>query len=98
MTPSRFDNGPMEPHMETGARARIYLQPIAAPSILGLYGFAGATFMVAANMAHWYGTPGSPADLAPFAGVFGGFAQFMAGMWEFRGRDGLATAMHGMGG
>jgi hypothetical protein len=32
--------------------ARIFLQPITAPSILGLYGFAGATFMVAAHMAH----------------------------------------------
>ena len=34
-------------------QARNYLQPIAAPSILGLYGLAGATFMVAAHMAHW---------------------------------------------
>ena len=28
--------------------ARVFLQPIAAPSILGLYGFAAATFMVTA--------------------------------------------------
>lgn len=35
--------------------AQVFLQPLAAPSILGLYGFAGATFMVAANMAHWFG-------------------------------------------
>ena len=34
---------------------RINLQPIAAPSILGLYAFAGSTLMVAANMAGWYG-------------------------------------------
>ena len=32
-------------------QTQISLQPIAAPSILGLYGFAGATFMVAAHMA-----------------------------------------------
>ena len=37
------------------ARASI-LQPIAAPSVLGLFGFAGATFIVAANMAGWYGS------------------------------------------
>jgi len=85
-------------YVENGTPARIYLQPIAAPSILGLYGFAGATFMVAANMAHWYGTPGSAVYLAPFAAVFGGLAQFMAGMWAFRARDGVATAMHGMWG
>lgn len=31
--------------------AQIYLQPVAPPSILGLYGVAGAPFMVAAHMA-----------------------------------------------
>jgi len=80
------------------ARARIYLQPIAAPSILGLYGFAGATFMVAAYMAHWYGDANSPLYLFPFAAIFGGLAQFLAGMWAYRARDGVATAMHGMWG
>jgi succinate-acetate transporter protein len=78
--------------------ARIYLQPVAAPSILGLYGFAGATFMVAANLAGWYGNGHSVYYLAPFAFMFGGAAQFLAGMWAFKARDGLATAMHGMWG
>lgn len=77
---------------------QIYLQPLAAPSILGLYGFAGATFMVAAHMAHWYGGPHTDLYLAPFAALFGGVAQFTAGMWAFRARDGIATAMHGMWG
>ena len=27
-----------------------------------------------------------------------GLAQFLAGMWAFKARDGLATAMHGMWG
>jgi hypothetical protein len=31
------------------------LQPIAAPSILGLYGFTGATFILSAHLAGWYG-------------------------------------------
>src|SRR3954471_3318304 len=39
---------------------RVFLQPIAAPSILGLFGFAAATFMVAANLAGWYGGKASP--------------------------------------
>jgi succinate-acetate transporter protein len=77
---------------------RVFLQPIAAPSILGLFGFAGATFMVAAHMAKWFGSPASPAYLFPFAATFGGLAQFLAGMWAYRARDGLATAMHGMWG
>lgn len=87
-----------EESSQAGQRARIYLQPIAAPSILGLYGFAGATFMVAANMAHWYGDAQSALYLFPFVAFFGGLAQFLAGMWAFRARDGLATAMHGMWG
>lgn len=80
------------------AQARIYLQPIAAPSILGLYGFAAATFIVAARMAHWYGNEGSIVYLFPFVAIFGGFAQFLAGMWAFRARDGVACAMHGLWG
>jgi succinate-acetate transporter protein len=74
------------------------LQPIAAPSILGLYGFAAATFMVAAYLAGWYGDTKTPTFLFPFAATFGGLAQFAAGMWAYRARDGLATAMHGMWG
>jgi len=81
-----------------GIPARITLQPIAPPSILGLFGFAGATFVVAAHLAGWYGTRTTPDYLFPFAAVFGGLAQFLAGMWAYRARDGLATAMHGMWG
>lgn len=79
-----------------GIPARIFLQPVAAPSVLGLFGFAGATFMVASNLAGWYGnTTTSPLFLFPFAAIFGGLAQFTAGMWAYRARDALATAMHG---
>ena len=77
---------------------RVFLQPIAAPSILGLFGFAAATFMVATNIAGWYGTSTSPIYLFPFAAVFGGVAQFAAGMWAYRARDAIATAVHGMWG
>jgi succinate-acetate transporter protein len=83
---------------EEEVRTRVYLQPIAAPSILGLFGFAGATFVVAANLAGWYGNGATPDYLFPFAAFFGGLAQFLAGMWAYKARDGLATAMHGMWG
>jgi succinate-acetate transporter protein len=83
---------------EQEVKAEIVLQPIAFPSILGLFGFAGATFVVAANLAGWYGTSTTPDYLFPFAAFFGGLAQFLAGMWAYRARDGLATAMHGMWG
>lgn len=84
--------------IEEQPQAHIWLQPVAAPSILGLYGFAGATFMVAAHMAHWFGGTQTDMVLWPFAAFFGGLAQFLAGMWAYKARDGVATAMHGMWG
>src|SRR5579875_3673043 len=93
-------NGAISPDDPAAWRSqtRVFLQPIAAPSILGLFGFAGATFMVAANLAGWYGRATSDVYIFPFAAVFGGPAPFLAGMWGFRARDGIATAMHGMWG
>jgi uncharacterized protein len=76
----------------------IVLSPVAAPSILGLFGFAAATFMVAANMAGWYGSTDTPLVLFPFALTAGGIAQLLAGMWAYRARDAIATAMHGIWG
>lgn len=80
-------------------QTQITLSPVAAPSILGLYGFAAATFIVAGNIAGWFGNDTvTPLILAPFAFAAGGIGQFLAGMWAYRARDGLATAMHGMWG
>lgn len=75
--------------------ANVFLQPVAPPSILGMFSFAGATFMIAAWMAGWYGSAFSPFYLAPFAGILGGAVQLVAAVWCFRARDGLATAIHG---
>lgn len=77
----------------------ITLSPVAAPSILGLYGFAASTFMVAGNIAGWWGNATtSQLILMPFIFFFGGVAQFLAGMWSYRARDAMATAVHGMWG
>jgi uncharacterized protein len=95
MTPNYNESLDQGDLVRRNAAARIYLQPIAAPSILGLYGFAGATFMVAANMAGWYGSGDTIMYLIPFVAIFGGLAQFLAAMWAFKARDGLATAAHG---
>jgi hypothetical protein len=77
------------------ARPRVMLTPYAAPSVLGLFGFAAATFMVALHLTGVYGGAKTNGELWPFAAMFGGVAQFMAGMWAFRVRDVIATAMHG---
>jgi uncharacterized protein len=95
MSPERNGHGEAKGWRDS---TRVVLQPIAAPSILGLFGFAGATFMVAAHLAGWYGSSESDLFLFPFAAMFGGLAQFLAGMWAYKARDGVATAMHGMWG
>lgn len=78
--------------------ARVMLQPVAAPSVLGLFGFAVATFAVTANLVGWFGNSASPLLLFPFTTATGGIAQGVAAIWSFRARDTLATAIHGMWG
>src|SRR5581483_11638363 len=80
------------------ARPRVFLQPIAAPSALGLAGFSVATMMVALIQAGWLGTWHDLGVVGLFAMTFGGIAQFAAGMWSYRARDVVATLAHGMWG
>jgi succinate-acetate transporter protein len=88
----------MSEQASDNAEPRAYLQPIAPPSVLGLYGFAGATIILASHVAGWWGDSQSAAYIFPFAAAFGGVAQFAAGMWSYKARDVIATAMHGMWG
>jgi succinate-acetate transporter protein len=81
---------------EWRGHTRVFLQPIAAPSILGLFGFAAATFITTAYLVGWYGTTTTPLMIFPFAMAAGGFAQGAAALWAYKARDGLATAMHGI--
>jgi uncharacterized protein len=67
----------------------------ALPSILGMYAFAAATFIVAARMANWYGNAQSAIVLFPLVLFLGGLAQFYAGAWAFRMNDAVSLAMHG---
>jgi succinate-acetate transporter protein len=89
-------NGAARELEEWRTHARVFLQPIAAPSILGLFGFSAATFMVTAHLVGWYGTAKSPTLIFPFAVAAGGVAQGAAALWAYKARDGLATAIHGI--
>ena len=57
---------------------------IADPGPLGLAAFALTTFLLSAANAHW--TNGNSAGTAflGYALAYGGLAQLLAGMWEFR--------------
>ena len=81
-----------------GWATRVNLQPIAAPSALGLAGFSVATLMVATIQAKWWGSAADFKGVAPFCLTFGGIAQFLAGMWAYKARDIVATLAHGMWG
>ena len=94
--PPGTTNGAAGELREWRDHTRVFLQPIAAPSILGLFGFAAATFMVTAYLVGWYGTSTSPLLIFPFATAAGGIAQGAAALWAFKARDGLATAVHGI--
>lgn len=76
------------------ARTRVFLTPVAAPSIMGLFGFMVATLMLGAWQAGWYGDAASPLIIWPFALVAGGVLQSIAAIVSFRARDGVAVAVH----
>ena len=61
--------------------------PVADPAPLGLAAFALTTFLLSAANARW--TNGNSAGTAflGYALAYGGAAQFLAGMWEFRNRN-----------
>ena len=83
-----------EDHEAWLARTRVFLTPIAAPSIMGLFGFAIGTIMLGAWQAGWYGTPTTPLFIWPFAMAAGGVMQMVAAVASLRARDGVATAVH----
>lgn len=62
----------------------VELPQAADPAPLGLAAFALTTFLLSAHNAGW--TDGGAAWLG-FAFAYGGLAQLLAGMWEFRNRN-----------
>jgi hypothetical protein len=83
-----------EDHQAWLARSRVVLTPLAAPSIMGLFGFMIATVMLGAWQAGWYGTAKTPLVIWPFALVAGGLLQSAAALYSLRARDGVAVAVH----
>jgi len=71
---------------------------IADPAPLGLAAFALTTFLLSAKNAGWMGSATGDAWLG-YAFAYGGLAQLLAGMWEFRNRNVFgATAFSTYGG
>jgi hypothetical protein len=51
---------------------QVFLTPIAAPSIISLFGFMIGTVMLGAWQAGWYGSTATPLLIWPFALMAGG--------------------------
>lgn len=83
-----------EDHAGWTARSRVFLTPMAAPSIMGLFGFTIGTVMLGAFQAGWYGNAATPLVIWPFAMFAGGVMQSIAAVASLRARDGLAVAVH----
>jgi succinate-acetate transporter protein len=80
-------------------RARIFLQPIASPWVLGLFGYSIAAFVMGGKYAGWFNGAGANAMVyVAIAALLGGFAQFISAMWAFKARDVLSTAFNGIWG
>ena len=60
--------------------------PVADPAPLGLAAFALTTFLLSAFNAGWM-TKASGLAWLGYAFAYGGLAQLLAGMWEFRNRN-----------
>jgi succinate-acetate transporter protein len=84
--------------LDSTPQVQIFLKPIAPPAALGLAGFAGSTFIASSYIANWWGGPESPTIFFPFVGIFGGLAQFIAGLHGFQARDTLVTVINTMWG
>lgn len=72
-----------DPTAGSDARIRFVPSPLADPGPLGLAGFAMTTFVLSMFNADLVGKGGEPVVLG-LAVAYGGLAQLLAGMWEFR--------------
>jgi succinate-acetate transporter protein len=77
------DSAAVTPAVQPAAAAA----PVADPGPLGLAAFALTTFLLSAVNARW--TNGNSAGTAflGYALAYGGGAQLLAGMWEFRNKN-----------
>jgi succinate-acetate transporter protein len=91
--PVTTGNGHGNGHGDRAFSPGVFLQPIAPPVTLGLWGFFGSTMVLSTWLLHWWGNPTSAAFFFVFNAAFGGVAQFLAGIWSFKARDYVASAL-----
>jgi len=78
-----------------GPQARIFLQPVAAPAVLGYFALGSALIIWGSWFASGWGTEKDPSSFIPFLLLFGGVGQLAAALWGYRARAAVAAALHG---
>src|SRR5579884_3468993 len=84
-----------QPRRLSRPEARIMLQPLAAPSVLGYFALGSALIIYGTWFAAGWGTERDPSTFFPFLLFFGGFGQLGAALWSYRARAAVAAALHG---
>jgi len=75
--------------------ARILLQPLAAPAVLGYFALGSALIIYGSWFAQGWGTEKDSASFFPFLLLFGGVGQLAAALWSYRARAAVSAALHG---
>jgi uncharacterized protein len=76
-------------------QARILLQPIAAPAVLGYFALGSGLIIWGSWFAGGWGTEKDASSFFPFLLLFGGVGQLAAALWSYRARAAVAAALHG---
>ncbi|HZD65925.1 MAG TPA: GPR1/FUN34/YaaH family transporter [Acidimicrobiales bacterium] len=86
------------PERPNNVEARIFLQPIAAPSVLGYFALGSALIVFGLWEAQVLGPTSTAKSFFQFLLLFAGVGQFAAAMWSFKARDAVAASVHGVWG
>jgi|SRR5581483_6964319 len=75
--------------------ARIFLQPVAAPAVLGYFALGSGLIIYGSWFALGWGTEKDASSFFPFLILFAGVGQLAAALWGYRARAAVAAALHG---
>jgi succinate-acetate transporter protein len=76
-------------------QARILLQPIAAPAVLGSLALASGLIVFGTWMGGAWGNALSPKTFFPFVLLFSGIGQLAAALWGYSARDAVTASING---
>jgi succinate-acetate transporter protein len=93
--PVALDSGSRPRKTPPAPAARIFLQPVAAPAILGYFALGSALIIWGSWFAQGWGTEKDAGSFFPFLLFFGGVGQLAAALWSYRARAAVAAALHG---